>query len=251
MVGNSVSCTSGAAARSGSASRGATSRARGGAARLSTVVADLKPFVRRPASFVLVTRIPRRPPSRSNSARLPSAGTTLAVVAETDERGSGLGSQARRAARVLDLGAEQRRRQRLRRPDRTRHTTSPCGPSVRLEPAAECVGDALARAVVRRECADEPWRELRRRQRLAELGHGTRDVVRVAQPPDWPVAGAVGRRPRSRDGAHRHRQGRRSWRSRPSRGPRRRSRRRGTTGTPCSRLTRAASRRAVMALSSV
>ena len=151
---------------------------------------------------------------------------------------------------VLDLGAEQRRRQRLGgRIGRVVHD-EPLRPERALEPAAECVGDALARAVVRRECVDEPWRELRRRQRLAELGHGTRDVVRVAQPPDWPVAGAVGRR--RGHVTERIVTGRtsqlaisaQSWSSASIQ-------KTGTTGTLCSRLTRAASRRAVMALSSV
>ena len=77
------------------------------------VVADLKPFVRRPASFVPRDADPAAAAVEVEQRQAAFRRHDLAVVAETDERGSGLGSQARRAAGVLDLGAEQRRRQRL------------------------------------------------------------------------------------------------------------------------------------------
>ena len=97
---------------------------------------------------------------------------------------------------MLDLGAEQRRHQWLGgRIGRVVHDEA-LRPKGALEPAAERVGDALARAVVRRECVDELRRELRGRQRLAQVGHGTRDVVRVPEPPDRFVARTVGRRRR-------------------------------------------------------
>jgi hypothetical protein len=98
----------------------------------------------------------------------------LAVVAARGQFGARLGRQRRRAARLFELRAEQIGHERLGCRVRAVEHDEPERAERPLEPAAEGLGHAAPARVVGAKSFDERARELRLRQRRAEIAHDSR-----------------------------------------------------------------------------